>query len=73
MNGIRTENAAHLASIVVFEAARAVSDALSCVQRESIIGDRTLIEVLTRKCSSNDHDRGTLRAELDGMRTRDGN
>eukprot|EP00972_Heterocapsa_arctica_P046843 6915002-Heterocapsa_arctica.AAC.1 len=73
MNGIRTENTVHLASIAVFEAARSASEALSCVQCESIIGDETLIEELTRKCSSNDHDRGTLRAELDGMRTRNVN
>eukprot|EP00972_Heterocapsa_arctica_P102006 15029879-Heterocapsa_arctica.AAC.1 len=71
MNGIRAENTAHLASIAVLEAARSASEALSCVQRESIVVDKTLIEELTWKCSSNDHDCKTLTAELDVLRTHD--
>eukprot|EP00972_Heterocapsa_arctica_P041873 6174403-Heterocapsa_arctica.AAC.1 len=69
MNGIQTQNTAHLVSITALEAARAASEALSGVQRESIVADKTLIEELMRKCSSSDHDHETLRAELDGMRT----
>eukprot|EP00972_Heterocapsa_arctica_P056091 8274448-Heterocapsa_arctica.AAC.1 len=71
MNGIRAENTARLASLAVFGAARSASEALPCVQRESIVVDETLIEELTRKCSSNDHDHETLRAELDVLRSRD--
>eukprot|EP00972_Heterocapsa_arctica_P054454 8023348-Heterocapsa_arctica.AAC.1 len=72
MTGLRAENTAHTTSLAAFEAARSASEAQSSVQRESIIADKTLIEELKRKCDMNDHDCGTLRAELDvAMRTRE--